>query len=253
MADSRGRFVVIGGVLLLLALLGGCARVPGPAAHAATPEVPRRSVVLIGDSTTWGAVPSSHGAQSVYNPGTTLEKLLSVVEPAPEQGGTPWKDARVHNLAVAASTSDHWVARPPAGCGSPLEVFPVVRAACARGTSWVDAIPAAIGGVRPDVVIVDLGINDALITRDPDETVDRLVAIKAMLAPTPVLLFPPIAPTGGPRGAWPGAVRAEMERRGLIAARQYPAYVPTYDDLHPTSGGYVAKAGMWIDGLRALR
>jgi lysophospholipase L1-like esterase len=253
MADSCGRLLATGSVLVCLTLLTGCARVPGASAHAAPFDAPRRNVVLIGDSTTWGVVPSRQGRQSEYNPGTTLEKLLSVVEPPPDQGGTPWKDARVHNLAVSASTSEHWLSRPPAGCDSPLEVFPVVRAACARGTSWVEAIPAAIGDVPPDVVIVDLGINDALITRDPNQTVDRLVAIRDALAPTPVLLFPPIAPGGGPRGEWPGRVRAEMERRGLVAARQYPTYVPTYDDLHPTSGGYVAKAGMWIDGLRSLR
>lgn len=228
------------------------------AAERAEPS--RRTVVLIGDSTTWGTPPNGEGIQSVYNPGTTLETLLRTVEPPPDEGGTPWKDARVHNLAVGASTTElgastteHWVSTPPVGCGSFLELFPVVQAACASGTSWVDAIEPAIGGRAPDVVIVDLGMNDALITGDPRETVDRLVAIQRSLAPSPVLFFPPIAPPSGPRGAWPARVRVEMERRGLFAGRQYPTQVPTFDDLHPTSGGYVAKAGLWIDGLRSLR
>jgi len=128
----------------------------------------------------------------------------------------------------------------------------VVAQACAHQTSWLEAIPLAVEGAHVDAVIVNLGINDLLITKNPAETVDRLQAIRAALAPVPVLFYPPIAPPGGPRGDWPLRVRAEMTKRGLFADPQYPAYVPTFDGLHPTHGGYAAMGALWLDGLRKL-
>lgn len=237
-------------VLFLLVDLTGCA-----ARRSAPPpveRVERRTVVLIGDSTTYGTPPRGQGIQSPYNPGATLEALLATVEPPPADGGTPWHNARVYNLAVGASTTDHWLAVPPAGCGIPLlELFPVVKTACSSALSWTAAAPEAAGG-KVDAVIVDLGINDLLVTNDPVETVDRLEQIRDVLAPVPVLFYPPIAPPDGKRGDWPQRVRAEMEARGLFANPQYPDHVPTWDKLHPTDGGYAAMGGLWVDGLRSL-
>lgn len=214
-----------------------------------------RNVALIGDSTTYGTPPPQqgvHSIQSPYNPGATLEALLAKLEPPPEEGGTPWRAARVTNLAVGASTTKLWLDEPPPGCNSLLALFPVVKKACAEGTSWVKAVPLAVDGGHLDAVIVDLGINDLLITKDPAETVDRLEAIREALAPVPVVFYPPIAPPDGPRGDWPLQVRAEMESRGLFGDAEYPPWVPTFDGLHPTHGGYAAKGGLWLDGLRRL-
>lgn len=256
---------------VLLAVLGaGCAAVRPPAAEppaptpapSASPEpssaatVARRNVVLVGDSTTYGTPeprPGVRGAsQSPYEPGASLEALLAHVEPPPAAGGSPWRDARVHNLGVGASTSEHWLASPPAGCRTLLELFPVVKTACRQNTSWVEAIQATVGDAPIDAVIVDLGLNDLLITQDPETTASRLVRIRKELAPVPVLFFPPIAPPNGPRGDWPQRVRAAMVKRRLFEEKQYPAYVPTFDGLHPTDGGYAAKAALWLDRLRTL-
>jgi lysophospholipase L1-like esterase len=43
-----------------------------------------------------------------------------------------------------------------------------------------------------------------------------------------------------------------MEARGLFAESQYPPYLPTFDGLHPTHGGYGALGAMWLDGIRRL-
>jgi len=222
------------------------------AARTPAAGTPPRTIVLIGDSTTYGSPPPKQGIQSPYNPGAALEALLATLEPLPEEGGTAWRDARVFNLAVAASTTTLWLQRPPIGCNSVLTVFPVVKRACAAQVSWVEAIPLAVEGGRIDAVIIDLGINDLLITKNPVETVDRLETIRDALGPVPVLFYPPIAPRDGPRGDWPERVRAEMVARGLFAEPQYPPYLPTWDKLHPTHGGYAAMGALWLDGLRKL-
>jgi lysophospholipase L1-like esterase len=229
---------------------------PTPTATAAPTPAPcvsathaarRRTVVLLGDSTTYGTAPKKEGLQSPYNPGASLEALLAI-DPEP----SPWRGARVYDLAVGASSTPLWLASPPVGCKSVLTLFPVVKAACAAKVPWVKAVPLAVDGHHVDAAIIDLGINDLLVTRDPEQTVDRLVAIRRALKPIPVLFFPPIAPPDGPRGDWPERVRAAMEKRGLFSGKQYPPYVPTFDGLHPTDGGYAAKAGLWLDGLRKL-
>lgn len=281
MTGGRCRWLTPG--LLLLALgAGGClarrdapppAPSPGPSASPQpTPDVapptprpspapsptPRpRQVVLLGDSTTWGTpqkqseIRKKVALQSPYEPARSLEALLAL-EPPRSEGGTPWRDARVYNLAVAASTTDLWLADPPRFCKTAYGKYPVVANACRRNVPWVKGVPLTVDGARIDAVIVDLGINDPQVTSDPKETVARLVQIGKALAPAPVLFFPPMAPPDGPRGAWPQEVRAEMVRQGLFDDAQYPAYVPTYDGLHPTDGGYAAKAALWLDALRKL-
>lgn len=263
-------------LLLGGALLGGCASVRRPAAEPPPPlptatPVPaaepspspstaatttRRNVVLIGDSTTYGTPEPRPGAskevQSPYNPAASLEALLAHVEPPIERGGTPWRDARVYNLGVGASTTALWLQDPPAFCGTVLEGFAVIKAACRAKKPWISAVREAIGGAPIDAAIVDLGLNDLLATQDPNETVTRLVQIRKALAPVPVLFFPPIAPPNGPRGDWPQRVRAAMIKRKLFDERQYPAYLPTFDELHLTDGGYAAKASLWLDALRRL-
>lgn len=225
-----------------------------PSPHAARR---RRNVVLLGDSTTYGTPKSQQdpalrvAMQSPYQPGAALEALLAL-EPPRSAGGTPWRDAKVHNLAIAASTTDLWLTEPPRFCKTAYARYPLVASACRRNVAWVKGVPLALGGTRIDAVIVDLGINDLQLGQSPAETVARLKLIREALAPAPVLFFPPIAPPDGPRGAWPQEVRAEMVKQGLFDETQYPAYVPTYDGLHPTDGGYAAKAALWLDALRKL-
>lgn len=231
----------------LVALLFCVAGLVGSAEAA-----PRRSIVVIGDSTSYGTPPPGDGIQSPYNPGAALAALLKTLEPAPTRGGTAWRRAKVHNLAVGASNTEHWLAAPPVGCGSIFEASRLVKAACAADVSWLDAIPAVVPGAPPDAYIVHLGINDLYITSDPTETVDRLQEIATRLSPTPVLFFPPIGPLDGPRGDWPQRVRAEMELRGMFASPSYPTELPTFDGLHPTHGSYAALAALWLDALRAL-
>ena len=190
--------------------------------------------------------------QSPYNPAASLEALLAHVEPTPATGGTPWRGARVHNLGVGASTTELWLQDPPAFCGTALEGFAVIKAACRTKKPWISAAGSAIGDVPIDAAIVDLGLNDLLITQDPEATVARLARIRKALAPVPVIFFPPIAPPNGPRGDWPRRVRAAMIKHKLFDERQYPAYLPTFDDLHLTDGGYAAKAALWLDALRRL-
>lgn len=259
----------------LLVLLTGCSALrPPPPVPAATPAATpspsptpeptpttaasetRRNVVLVGDSTTFGTrkvrPDRPDAVQSPYNPAAALEMLLAHLEPPASEGGTPWRGARVHNLGVAASTTELWLADPPPFCGTAMELFRIVATACKKNVSWLAAMRAAIGGARIDAVIVDLGLNDALITQDPNETADRLVRIKKTLAPTPVIFFPPIAPPGGPRGDWPQRVRAAMKKRRLFTESQYPPYLPTFDDLHETDGGYAAKGALYVDALHKL-
>lgn len=209
-------------------------------------------MVVIGDSIAYGAPPPAEGLQSPYAPPTTLETLLANLEPAPPAGGASWRGARVLNLAVGASDTSLWLARPPRECHTLFNRFPVVQKACAANVAWVDAVWMMAGGGTIDAVIVDLGINDRLVTDDPRVTVDHLVQIRDALAPAPVLLYPPIAPRDGPRGDWPQRLRAAMAARGLFDEKQYPPYLPTYDGLHPTPGGYAALGALWIDGLRRL-
>lgn len=283
MARARRRPRLALGVPLL-SLLAGCTPLRRsavePAAPVATPSAPApspttapsptpeptvapeqtsapravRNVVLVGDSTTYGTPEPRPGKsiQSPYNPAAALETLLAHLEPTPRDGGTPWRGARVHNLGVGASTTVQWIADPPGFCGTPMELFPVIKAACAKQAPWIASLGAAIGGAPVDAVIVDLGLNDALITQDPNETVERLLQIKKMLAPTRVIFFPPIAPPSGPRGDWPQRVRAAMKKRRLFDERQYPPYLPTFDGLHETDGGYAAKGALYVDALRKL-
>lgn len=214
-------------------------------------------MVLLGDSTTYGTPQQQKetgrkvAMQSPYEPGAALEALLAL-EPPSSRGGTPWRDAKVHNLAVAASTTDLWLTEPPRFCKTAYARYPLVAKACRRNIAWVKGVALALDGARIDAVVVDLGINDLQLTNDPQETVARLKQIREALAPAPVLFFPPIAPPDGPRGTWPQEVRAEMIKQGLFDEAQYPAYVPTYDGLHPTDGGYAAKAALWLDALRKL-
>lgn len=269
MSEARRRRRATFAATIVGMLVAGCAAVRPPAPASAptatprptpspapAPTAARRNVVLIGDSTTFGTPeprPGVRGAiQSPYSPGATLEVLLAHVEPLPDAGGTAWRGARVHDLGVGASTTEHWLSYPTAGCGTLLEFFPVVKAACREKVAWVDAVSPAIGEAPIDAVIVDLGLNDLLITQDPAATVSRLLRIRKALAPVPVVFFPPIAPPEGPRGDWPQRVRAAMVKRKLFEEPQYPAYVPTFDDLHPTDGGYAAKAALWLDALRKL-
>lgn len=227
-------------------LLAGTLCIAGTS-HAAA----RRDVVIIGDSTSLGSPPPSGGVQSPYEPGATLAMLLRMLEPTAKRGGTPWRRAKVHNLAVGASNSEHWLASPPAGCGTLLEAARIVQLACAAGTSWIDTIASAVP-TGAEVYIVHLGINDLLVTSNPIETVDRLEEIAARLAPVPVLFFPPVGPPDGPRGNWPQLVRQQMELRGLFLSPSYPKELPTHDGLHPTHGSYGALGALWLDALRAL-
>lgn len=222
-----------------------------PAAAVSRDGTPR-TVAVIGDSIAYGTPPVGEGLESPYSPTATLATLLAALEPPPGEGGTPWRGARVLNLAVGASDTSIWLARPPRECHTLFNRYPVVQKACAANVAWVDAVWMMAGGRPIDAVIVDLGINDRLITDDPRETVDRLLRIRDALAPAPVLVYPPIAPRDGPRGDWPQRVRAAMEERGLFAETQYPPYLPTYDGLHPTHGGYAALGALWLDGLRRL-
>lgn len=259
-------------VVLALLLAAGCSAAR-PAVPPAPPPVPspepspaptpeptatdaRRHVVLVGDSTTLGTPEPRPGvpkaAMSPYNPAASLEALLANLEPLPAGGGTPWRGARVYNLGVGASNTSLWLEDPPPFCNTVLEGFPVIKAACRKKVPWIAAIREAIGETRVDAVVVDLGLNDLLITQNPDETVDRLVRIRKALAPVPVLFFPPMAPPNGPRGDWPQRVRAAMVKRKLFDEKQYPAYLPTFDDLHLTDGGYAAKGALWMDRLRKL-
>lgn len=208
-------------------------------ALAGEPPPSPRTIALVGDSTTWGTPPPGEGLQSAFHPAAVLEALLVL-----ETG--PWAGARVTNYGVGASMTSHWLAVPPAGCGTYFEAFAAPRAACAASTSWIDVVAAA----APDLVIIDLGINDALETRNPLDTVRRLEALRDRLAPIPVVFFPPMAPPDGPRGRWPWRVRQLMARHHLIAG-DYPEFVPTFDRLHPSAGGYAAKAGLWLDAVRA--
>lgn len=212
----------------------------------------RRTVAVIGDSIAYGATPPAEGLKSPYSPAATLEALLATLEPEPEAGGTPWRDARVLDLAVGASDTRHWIARPPRECHTLFNRYPVVQKACAADVSWAEAVWMMAGGAPIDAVIVDLGINDVLVGGDVRETVDRLLAIRDAVAPAPVLFYPPIAPPDGPRGDWPQRLRAAMAARTLFDERQFPPYLPTYDGLHPTSGGYAALGSLWLDGLRRL-
>jgi lysophospholipase L1-like esterase len=202
----------------------------------------RRTIALVGDSTTFGTPPPQEGIQSPYNPGRSLEALLAIDSGA-------WANAKVVNLGVGASTTAYWLASPPTGCGSLFAKFDVVKTACDLGTPWIKATSKAAG--NPDLVVVDLGLNDYLITKDPKETVDRLEAIRAALEPVPVVFFPPLAPPDGPRNDWPMQVRKAMEERGLFTG-EYPPYLPTFDRLHPTDGGYAGKAGLWLDAIRRV-
>lgn len=219
--------------LLLPLLLLGCS----PMLSRIGIHPSSRAIVLVGDSTTWGTPPAATGTQSPHDPGRSLEALLAI-DPG------PWRNADVLNYGVGASNTQHWLAAPPAGCGTLLAGFPVVEIACRDNVSWIEVVSRK----SPDLVVVDLGLNDALVTTDPEETVDRLVQIRDALSPVPVAFFPPIAPPNGPRGAWPWHVREAMERRGLFAG-EYPAWLPTFDRLHPTDGGYAAKAGLWLDAI----
>lgn len=195
----------------------------------------RRDIVLVGDSTVYGTAQGS--AQDRYQPGAVLELLLRKPEPTT----SPWRRARVTNLGVASSTTQHWLQTPPPGCGSLLEYFLVPSRACVDGSAWVDEILR----IRPtaDLVVLQLGLNDYLVTSDPAETADRLEQIRARL-PVPVLIFPPVAPN-----AWSAALRAELVARGIEIPADYPATLPTFDQLHPTHGGYAAMAGLWLDRI----
>ena len=199
------------------------------------PELPRHRARRRLDHL--GYATCRHGHAESHDPGHSLEALLAI-DPG------PWRNADVLNYGVGASNTQHWLAVPPAGCGTLLAGFPVVEIACRDNVSWIEVVSRK----SPDLVVVDLGLNDALVTTDPEETVDRLVQIRDALSPVPVAFFPPIAPPNGPRGAWPWHVREAMERRGLFAA-EYPAWLPTFDRLHPTDGGYAAKAGLWLDAI----
>ena len=99
--------------------------------------------------------------------------------------------------------------------------------------------------LRPtaDLVVLQLGLNDYLVTDDPAATADRLEQIRSRL-PVPVLIFPPVAPT-----AWSASWRAELEARGVEIPADYPATLPTFDQRHPTPGGYAAMAGLWLDRI----
>jgi lysophospholipase L1-like esterase len=227
-----------------------------PAATAKQQGARRRNVVLIGDSTTYGTPPGQDKVrkplQSAYNPGAVLETLLDTLEPQQPPDGTPWRGARVFNFGVGASTTEMWLSDPPSFCKTVFKRYAPVKAACDRQIAWVKGVVPAMGGRHVDAVIVDLGLNDLQITEDPKDTVDRLVRIRDALRPIPVLLYPPMSPPDGQRGDWADRVRAEMTARGLFTDREYPPYVPTFDGLHPTAGGYAAKGGLWLDGLRKL-
>ncbi len=209
-------------------------------------------MVVIGDSIAYGTPPLSEGIKSPYSPAKTLETLLATLEPLPSAGGTPWRGARVLDLAVGASDTLHWLVSPPRECHTLFNRYPVVKKACAANVSWIDAVRMMTGGGTIDAAIVDLGINDQLKASDPQETVERLVRIRAALAPTPVLFYPPTAPPDGPRGDWPKRLRAAMVARGLFDEAQFPPYLPTYDGIHPTHGAYAALGSLWLDGLRRL-
>lgn len=228
-ARTIARRILIGCVLAPLVCLAQ------PAGQA---WAQRRDIVLVGDSTVYGTGQTS--PQTFYQPGTVLELLLRKTEPKT----SPWRRARVTNLGVGASNSQHWLDVPPAGCGTLLELFTVPSRACRDGIAWVDEVMR----IRPtaDLVILQLGLNDRLITTDPAEVVDRLEQIRARL-PVPVLVFPPVAPL-----PWSATLRAELEARGFSVPPDYPSTLPTFDELHPTRGGYAAMAGLWLDRILDL-
>jgi len=218
--------------LTRLALCLGVMFVCG-SAHAA------RQIIVIGDSTEWGASPTG---QSWAQPAKALAKLLQL---APT--GNPWRGAHVLNCAVPATTTFDWVTtfNPKACKFFGIGFNACLRTSCQRHEPLGAAVPEI--GKRVDAVLVVLGTND-YPTNDPVGTVDRIAMLRALLAPARVFIAPPFPTTDPDRMDFVPLVRAELLARGLLTGPDWPL-LPTWDGLHLTDGGYAAAAGLWVDAL----
>src|SRR5581483_2061944 len=118
-----------------------------------------RVVVMVGDSTTQGVIPSVIVPTS---PPSALGKLLEL-----QPRENPWRRAKVLNYGIFGTTTDDWL-RPIAAsqCAElPRHFHPLLTAACKHDLRLVDAVLASLPHV-PDAVLIVLGVNDALTTND---------------------------------------------------------------------------------------
>lgn len=215
------------------------------------PAAARPLVVLIGDSTSWGATTgtSTPVVVATTQPARTLKALLRLLGPT-----SFWYHARVANFGVPGSRTPHWVTALGARACLPdeMRLSPrLLHAACAAGRPLAHAVLPALGR-RPDAVLVTLGANDVLGHVEPDTTVANLEQLGAILGPDHVFVAPPLPAAVEPFQSGVRAIRERLVGRKLVTGPDWPA-LPTADGLHLTEGGYAAVAGLWLDVLRRNR
>lgn len=200
----------------------------------------RPLLALLGDSTAFGTIDTNFGQAEV----TTAEALEAMLRVVPK--GHPWRRAKVLNLGVpGASTRDWTISVHPGICQVWGSHLPYLADACARGVPLLDVVPARARGL-----LVVLGYADGVFDVPPEETVANLRTIRARFPSAQVYIAAPFVPAANDVYREPRDVRRQaILDAGLLSGPDWPA-LPLVDQVHLSTGGYAAAAGLWLDTLR---
>jgi hypothetical protein len=199
------RRVVLLGMLVGLVVNGGAAGA-------------RPLVVFIGESTTWGLcnrpLTRWQFGRTVVPPERHLARLL---RHAPAD--CPWRKARVVNYALPGTPTGIWSRGHPAGYCDYFE--PGFNAALERACTLEVPVGQVLNEVlrkrhgRPgDVFLLTMGTNDAAWWDTPERTVDNIEALVKLLAPSRVLVAPPLPRSFPEPVDWPDRISRGRARAG---------------------------------------
>jgi lysophospholipase L1-like esterase len=118
--------------------------------------------------------------------------------------------------------------------------------------------------VRPNIFLINLGVNDALVGRSPGEYAARMNVVVSSLmsayaaAPADIHVACPSWAAQQPRNtleeAYMPAINSLRASKGLGAAPNFFTYFRDHrgelgDAVHPNLPGYIATAALWADAL----
>ena len=198
----------------------------------------RPLILIVGDSTSYGAIDDHYGQADV----TTAETLQAILRVAGKEN--PYRRAKVRNFGVPGASTGDWVVGPvnQTVCDTWASVLAFLARACARGVPLLAMLPP-----KPTALLVTLGYADGIFGIPVEQTVANLAAIEGRMPDSAIFIAPPFVPT---------YLKAERDLRrmalleaGLVSGPDWPP-LPLVDGVHLTPGAYAAVAGLWLDVLQ---
>lgn len=199
-AMNRTTFVSLIALVLFTGRLAPAA--DGGEAAPASPAT-TASVVLVGDSNTW-----------FWNQPVAAHRVMEHLLQLLPYLDSPWRDAKVHNLAISGSRPKDWIVEKRVCNPRGKKRYPIYE-----HCDEIDFLAEGITKVvpKPDAIIVSLGLNSHKFAT-PAESAEYLAKLKVYLegiSPR-VIMTPPFPMPREPFRSFVADVRREMLARDLV-------------------------------------